>query len=129
MKLNDFAFLTDENIDPDVVAFLRSQGFDVYDVAEAGRCGSTDAALMRLAQQENRIIITHDSDFGTLAIRTGEPVVGILYLRPGHIDSTFSIQTLQTVLETNLEIQPPFIIVAKHKGEDVTIRIRPLIPQ
>lgn len=46
MKLNDFSYLTDENIDRDVIAFLRSEGFDVYDVAEAGLFGSTDVDLM-----------------------------------------------------------------------------------
>ena len=36
MKLRDFGLLTDENLDPDVVAFLRRQGFDVSDVCEDG---------------------------------------------------------------------------------------------
>jgi hypothetical protein len=28
VKLRDFGMLTDENIDPDVIAFLRQTGFD-----------------------------------------------------------------------------------------------------
>ena len=82
-----------------------------------------------MARKENRVIITHDSDFGSLAIRTGESVVGVLYLRPGHIDSDFTIQTLQAVLKAEIEIAPPFIIVARRKEDDITIRIRPLNPQ
>ena len=129
MKLNDFSYLTDENIDRDVVAFLRSEDFDVCDIAEAGLFGSTDVDLMRMASEENRVIITHDSDFGSLAIRTGKSVIGILYLRPGHFDSDFTIQTLQAVLKAEIEIDPPLIIVARRKGDDITIRIRPLNPQ
>lgn len=36
MKLNDFPLLTDENIDPNVVAYLRQRKFDVFDIKEAG---------------------------------------------------------------------------------------------
>ena len=51
MKLRDFGLLTDENLDPDVVAFLRRQGFDVSDVGEDVRAalakidGSMDSAI------------------------------------------------------------------------------------
>ena len=51
MKLRDFGLLTDENLDPDVVAFLRRQGFDVSDVCENVRAalakfdGSMDSTI------------------------------------------------------------------------------------
>jgi predicted nuclease of predicted toxin-antitoxin system len=34
-------------------------------------------------------VLTRDGDFGTLAIHAGEPVTGIVYLRPGHISALF----------------------------------------
>jgi hypothetical protein len=34
MKLSDFLFFIDENIDPLLVAFLREKGFDVFDTKE-----------------------------------------------------------------------------------------------
>jgi hypothetical protein len=37
VKLRDFPLLTDENLDPEVVAHLRQLGFDVVDVVESGR--------------------------------------------------------------------------------------------
>ncbi len=39
MNLRRFPLLTDENVDPDVVAGLRHLGFDVLDVVESGRPG------------------------------------------------------------------------------------------
>jgi len=36
-------------------------------------------------------IQTHDSDFGALAIHQGEPVIGEVNLRPGHISPRFTI--------------------------------------
>ena len=124
MKLRDFGLLTDENLDPDVVAFLRQQGFDVSDVCDDGLQGLTDIALLQRAVAANRVVVTHDPDFGRLAILQKEPVVGIMFLRPGHIDPQFTIETLQSVLSADPEVTPPFLIVARRKGLKVTIRIR-----
>ncbi len=99
MKLRDFPLLTDENIDSEVIAFLRQLGFDVLDVVESGLQGSADGDLLRMAKAQTRVIVTHDADFGTLAVRQGEPVNGIVYLRPAHIDAKFTIGSLQAVLD------------------------------
>jgi hypothetical protein len=68
--------------------------------------------------------LTHDSDFGTLVITQDEPFIGIIYLRPGHIRSQFTIQTLQTIDAQPLDVQPPFIIVAEQRAQAVQIRTR-----
>ena len=79
MKLRGSRFLSDENIHADVVAFLRSEGCDVFDVKEEGLDGSDDLILIRLSVAEARVVVTHDSDFGTLAIAAQEPIFGIVY--------------------------------------------------
>jgi predicted nuclease of predicted toxin-antitoxin system len=124
VTLADFGVLTDENIDAEIVIFLRSRGFDVRDVKEDGLVGSDDLPLLQLAVSENRMVLTHDSDFGTLAILNGEPYIGIVYLRPGHIKPAFTIGTLRTLLAQEQEVSPSFIIVAVRSGENVRIRIR-----
>lgn len=128
MRLAEYGVLTDENIDRNVVQFLRSRGFDVRDVAEEGLFGKADAVLLHRAVAEHRVVVTHDSDFGMLAIRQGEPVVGIVYLRPGHIDPKFTVGTLAAVLDIEADLPEPFLIVARRTGNDVTIRIRHLNP-
>lgn len=120
--------MTDENLDPDVVAFLRQLGFDVFDVCDNGLQGSMDVDLLRRAVGANRVVVTHDADFGTLAVLGGEPVIGILYLRPGHIDPRFTIETIEAVLKADPGVSPPFVLVAKRSGSNVTIRIRELTP-
>ena len=126
MKLHEFAFLTDENIHPVVVAELRAGGCDVFDVCENGLKGSEDAALLRLARSLNRVVITHDRDFGGLSIARLEPVVGIVFLRPGHIDPQFTIQTLRRLFEQDLDLAAPFLLVAKRGRNAVNIRLRSL---
>lgn len=128
MKLRDFALLTDENLDPDVVQWLIDTGFDVLDVCRAGLQGTTDVDLLRRAVAEQRLIVTHDADFGTLAIHQGEPVVGIIFLRPGHIDPQFTIGSLTSIMNLDPDLTPPFILVASRSGSQVTVRIRGIAP-
>ncbi len=69
MKLREFPLLTDQNIHADVVAFLRDEGFDVVDVQQAGLFNAEDAAILSWAVMQGRVIVTHDADFGMLAIQ------------------------------------------------------------
>ena len=126
MNLFEFSLLADENIHPDVIKYLREQGHDILSIYDAGLVGHSDTAVLRVAQQSGRTIISHDSDFGTLALAQNEPFIGIIFLRPGHIAADFTIQTLRTLAERQIEVQPPFIVVAVRKQQTVRIRVRHL---
>jgi predicted nuclease of predicted toxin-antitoxin system len=102
LNLFDFPLLADENIHPDVIQYLREQGNDVLSVYEAGLVGQSDTAVLRAARQSGRIVISHDSDFGTITLAQNEPFIGIIFLRPGHITPNFTIQTLKTLTERNI---------------------------
>ena len=104
MRLRDFALLTDESIQRQVAAHLRARGFDVLDVREAGLMGSSDVSLPQLAYSQKRVVVTHDSDFGALSVASMEPVVGLVFLRPGHIDAAYTIQTVDVVLSQELDL-------------------------
>jgi len=91
VKLHQFGMLTDENISRPMLSALREEGFDVLDVIEQGWGGRDDSSLLATAHDQQRIVVTHDRDFGTLAIAESRPMTGIIYLRPGHIDPQFSI--------------------------------------
>jgi len=129
LKLTHFKLLTDENIHSGVVEFLRQRGFDVLDVldvAEEGPFGAPDVDLLRRAVAEDRVVVTHDRDFGTLAVLNGEPIVGIVYLRPGHILPDFTIETIDVAVNALHDLSPPFIVVVQRKNGHVTMRVRRL---
>jgi hypothetical protein len=71
------------------------------------------------------VVLTHDSDFGGLALM-GAKFVGIIYLRPGHIRADFTIKTLEAIRESAPDVTPPFILVAERTGDRVRIRLRQL---
>ena len=126
MKLTDFPFFTDENIQKEVLDFLRQSGLDVKDVKEENLIGMDDQYLLELAKKEGRIFITHDSDFGRLVFINSISFVGIIYLRPGHFNPSFTIDSWKAIIKSDIEIQTPFIMVAENTGEKVKIRYRQL---
>ena len=126
MRPLDFALLEDENIHPDVISYLRQQECNVRSVVEDRLIGQSDRTVLCAAYADGRVVLTHDSDFGTLVITQEEPFVGIIYLRPGHIRAEFTIQTLRTIDAQALDVEAPFILVAEQKDQTVQIRMRQL---
>lgn len=55
--------LVDENIPRMTVGALRETGHDVEDIRGTSLQGMTDEDLMRLAQREQRLLITTDKDW------------------------------------------------------------------
>ena len=123
MKALDFPLLADENVHPDVISFLREIKIDVESIAEKGIFGISDDDVLKLAVDAGRVVLTHDSDFGGLALM-GAKFVGIIYLRPGHIRADFTIKTLEAIRDSAPDVKPPFILVAERTGDTVRIRVR-----
>lgn len=68
MKALDFPILADENVHPEVIDFLRKTGLDVDSIAEQGNFGLSDSEVLQQATEAKRVVLTHDSDFGGLAL-------------------------------------------------------------
>ena len=120
MKLTQVKILTDENMSPKVVAFLRQVGIDVRDTKEEHWHGRSDEELLQIAYQEERFVLTHDADFGALAMYQGNPCYGILYLRLNNVKPAQIIQVLAGLMGKEVEIAPFTIWVIEEKR----VRIR-----
>ena len=93
---------------------------NVIDVKEEGWRGSDDKYLLRKANEDKRFILTHDSDFGTLAINEGVPCYGIIYLRLRNLKVLNVIAILEKLLHFDRDIAESSLIVV----EDARVRIR-----
>ncbi len=120
MKLGEIKILTDENISPKVVVFLKEQKIDVLDTKEQNWYGKEDEELLEIAYQEKRFVLTHDSDFGTLAINEGKPYYGLIYLRLRNVAPSNIIKIYKKLLQLETPLFPQTILVV----EDTRIRIR-----
>jgi predicted nuclease of predicted toxin-antitoxin system len=76
------------------------------------------------AHANGRVVVTHDSDFGKLAIQASEPYTGILFLRPGHISPQFVLGSLAALEASSIDVTPPFIAVVERKDDQVRVRVR-----
>jgi len=124
MKIQDFQLLTDENIHSKLLQYLREKGFDVYDVRENNLQTTADNELMDLAFEQNRVIVTHDSDFSTLVFTQNKPFVGIIYIRPGHFSPSFHYNTIDALLEADIEIESSFILKVENNEANIKIKLR-----
>ena len=61
-------FLADENISNSLIKTLRSLNHDVIDLKEKKLQGLNDNLLVKKANEENRIILTHDKDFSNISM-------------------------------------------------------------
>jgi predicted nuclease of predicted toxin-antitoxin system len=120
MKFTQIKILTDENISPKVVTFLREVGIDVRDVKEELWHGRPDEQLLQIAYQEDRFVLTHDADFGALAIYQENACYGILYLRLRNVRPATIIQILAGLIQKDVEVTPFTIWVIEEKR----VRIR-----
>ncbi|BBO18569.1 conserved hypothetical protein [Candidatus Brocadia pituitae] len=120
MKFYEIRILTDENISPKVVSFLRERGIDVIDTKEQNWYGKEDEDILEIAYKEKRFVLTHDSDFGTLAINEGKRNYGIIYLRLRNVSPLNVIKVCKQLLGLDTLISPGTILVI----EETRIRIR-----
>lgn len=56
-------FLIDENVPQQLIKDLLAAGHDVLDIKSSPHHRASDKTLSKIAQNENRIIITYDKDF------------------------------------------------------------------
>ena len=120
MKFDELRILTDKNISPKVVTFLRKHNIDVLDTKEQGWYGKSDDELLDIAYQDNRWIITHDTDFGTLTIHEGKRYIGIIFLRVRNMNSQNIIRVCSQLLDHDIDLLYGALVVV----EETRIRIR-----
>jgi Domain of unknown function (DUF5615) len=73
-------WLADECVDAALVRRLRGAGYDVIYAAEVAS-GATDAQILRRANDEDRLLLTEDKDFGEFVFRWHMTVPGLVLLR------------------------------------------------
>jgi predicted nuclease of predicted toxin-antitoxin system len=107
-------FLANENISGTVIQELRILGHDVLAVKESMRSAPDDEVLDR-AEAENRILLTHDKDFGELAYRRMlPPGGGIILLRLQRKNPESDNRRIVEVLTSRMEWTGKFSVVTDY---------------
>lgn len=116
--------LADENLDRRIVAALREAGYSIFSVYEDHR-GISDPQVIDLANEQNRVIVTEDKDFGELTYRLKVVNRGIVLIRLSGLTIEDKVNTVLMVFEQfGEELYGSFTVVKADR-----VRIRKLIQE
>jgi predicted nuclease of predicted toxin-antitoxin system len=118
-------FLANENVTGTVIQELRQGGHDVLSVKESMRSEQDDVILAR-AQAEQRIVVTHDKDFGELAFRSQLPAsCGVILLRLTGSDPDTDNRRILQALESRTDWTGQFSVITDSR---IRMRALPAVP-
>lgn len=75
------AVLLDQGLPRTAASLLREIGWDAQHVSERGMSQAEDVAIIEVARQEGRVVVTLDADFHTLLAVSGAQGPSVLRIR------------------------------------------------
>ena len=115
-------FLADENIPLEVVEELQKAGIDLNSVS-LEKPGISDENVLILAEQQRRVLITFDRDFGELIIKTRKQSWGVIFLRIHPQTVGYIVEILKKVLALNLDFPNLFCVVEPHRVRAIHLKL------
>ncbi|NBC06582.1 MAG: hypothetical protein GVY26_05250 [Bacteroidetes bacterium] len=114
-------FLANENYPRPSIEYLKSKGHYVKSIQEE-LGGSSDEEVIAIAERENLVILTFDSDYGELLFKyQREAPPSVVYFRFKGKSPSESGKMLAELLGTELEIRGHFTVI-----EETGVRQRKL---
>ncbi len=122
-------FLLDNNLSPRLALLLADAGHDVVHVRDVGLAQALDELVLARAEAEDRILVSADTDFGTLLARSnrGRPSFMLIRRAAGRRVE----QQAQLIVGSLEDVEPDLIAGAIVVLGERTLRVRrlPLAPE
>jgi predicted nuclease of predicted toxin-antitoxin system len=116
-------FLLDENIPPSLAALLKKIGHEARHVVEIGYTSAPDFKISAFAAQSGEIILTHDTDFGTILALSGDSKPSVILFR---LQATNNLTYIHLLEEHLLEFADNLLSGALVVIDEEKIRVRML---
>lgn len=106
-------FLFDQSADFRLIPYLTHLGHDVRVISRHYPHGLPDEDVLKIALEEQRILLVADRDFGELIFQKGLDHAGIIYFRLPGAQLQAKINQLNRVLEKHIDDlkQSKFVVV------------------
>jgi predicted nuclease of predicted toxin-antitoxin system len=106
-------FLVDESTGKKLCESLVESGYDAIYVGDVIP-GSSDEDVLKLAESEERILITNDKDFGELVYRLNKPSSGVILLRLKKDTPKTRIEYVFSLLDNMVEsLKGKFVVLTE----------------
>ena len=118
-------FLLDENIPPSLAILLKKQGHEARHVVEIGYTSTPDFKISAFAATSGEIILTHDTDFGTILALSGADKPSVILFRLQATNNLTYINILQQHLPTFADnlLEGALVVIDEEK---IRIRMLPI---
>jgi predicted nuclease of predicted toxin-antitoxin system len=116
-------FLADMGISPRIVDELRQNGYDAIHLQEQGLFRMSDGDILEKARQENRILLTHDLDFGELLAASGGSLPSVIIFRLKDMRSANVNRHLSGIIQQQTETLLNGVVISVTEKK---IRVRAL---
>ena len=105
-------FLLDESVEYRLLPYLQQLGHNVTAIGYNYPAGLKDRAVLAIANQEKRILITNDRDFGELIFRQHFSHCGVIFFRlKNSKDISGKLTWLTIILRTYKDILHDYLVV------------------
>jgi predicted nuclease of predicted toxin-antitoxin system len=120
-------FLVDNPLSPHVAEMLRQGGHDAVHVRDYALQAALDGVIFQRATQEQRIIVTADTDFGLLLARkrTRKPSVVLFHHSFSHRPTDQGRSLLENLPELSSALEQGSLVVIESRR--IRIRSLPII--
>ena len=107
-------FLIDENVDFQIVSFLKKKGIFIISVVK-DKPGIQDEEVLEFARNEDAIIVTEDKDFGEWVFSHGYKI-GVILLRYKFSECDAIMHSLLKVIEKyEVNLKGSFTVITSKK--------------
>ena len=117
-------FLVDNALSPLLSQLLREAGYDAVHVRDFGMQAAADIQILARAKLEDRIVVSADTDFGTLLSHNEENAPSVILIR--RISDRHPTKQGAIIIENLPDLEDDLLSGAVVVFDEQRIRVRPL---
>ena len=119
--MNTIRLLADVNIEKPIVDYLVKKGYDVRWIPNYD-CKMSDGNLLKMANDERRLLLTNDKDFGELVFLQKKLLLGVVLFRVKGQDVVLKVKLIKKLMENHGDkLMNHFTVINENK-----VRIYPM---